>query len=61
MTRERKMKRRWMLVLLGLLWGGAVQAGVVPYQVDGQAFEGYYLAAPDKQAPLVCWYMTGTG
>ena len=55
------MKRRWMLVLLGLLWGGAVQAGAVPYQVDGQAFEGYYLAAPDKQAPLVCWYMTGTG
>lgn len=47
------MKRRWMLVLLGLLWGGAVQAGAVPYQVDGQAFEGYYLAAPDKQAPLV--------
>ncbi|MFM1684232.1 dienelactone hydrolase family protein [Aeromonas salmonicida] len=47
------MKRRWMLVLLGLLWGGAVQAGTVPYQVDGQAFEGYYLAAPDKQAPLV--------
>ncbi|HGY5298161.1 TPA: dienelactone hydrolase family protein [Aeromonas salmonicida] len=47
------MKRRWMLVLLGLLWGGAVQAGAVPYQVDGQAFEGYYLAATDKQAPLV--------
>ena len=47
------MKTRWILALLGLIWGGAAQAGAVRYQVDGQPFEGYYLAAADKQAPLV--------
>lgn len=47
------MKTRWILTLLGLIWGGAAQAGAVRYQADGQAFEGYYLAAADKQAPLV--------
>lgn len=47
------MKTRWILALIGLIWGGAAQAGAVRYQVDGQPFEGYYLAAADKQAPLV--------
>ncbi|MGE6106307.1 dienelactone hydrolase family protein [Aeromonas sobria] len=47
------MKTRWILALLGLIWGTAAQAGAVRYQVDGQPFEGYYLAAADKQAPLV--------
>jgi len=47
------MKTRWILALIGLIWGGAAQAGAVRYQVDGQPFEGYYLVAADKQAPLV--------
>ena len=47
------MKQAWILALLGLIWGSAAQAGAVRYEVDGQPFEGYYLGAVDKQAPLV--------
>ncbi|MGY3901354.1 dienelactone hydrolase family protein [Aeromonas lusitana] len=46
------MKKAWILALLGLIWGGAAQAGAMRYEVDGQPFEGYYLAA-GKKAPLV--------
>ncbi|MEG0007475.1 MAG: dienelactone hydrolase family protein [Aeromonas sp.] len=46
------MKKAWILALLGLMWGGAAQAGAVRYEVDGQPFEGYYLTA-GKKAPLV--------
>lgn len=46
------MKKAWILALLGLIWGGGAQAGAVRYEVDGQPFEGYYLAA-GKKAPLV--------
>lgn len=46
------MKKAWILALLGLIWSGASQAGAVRYDIDGQSFEGYYLAAGPK-APLV--------
>ncbi|MGL5813718.1 MAG: dienelactone hydrolase family protein [Aeromonas sp.] len=46
------MKKAWILALIGLIWGGAAQAGAVRYEIDGQQFEGYYLAA-GKGAPLV--------
>ncbi|MGY3943127.1 dienelactone hydrolase family protein [Aeromonas tecta] len=46
------MKKAWILALLGLIWSGVSQAGAVRYEVDGQSFEGYYLAAGQK-APLI--------
>lgn len=46
------MMKRWILALMGLMWGGLAQAEAVRYEVDGQSFEGYYLAA-GKGAPLV--------
>ena len=39
---------------------GVAEAGAVRYEVEGQPFEGYYLAA-DVAAPWWCWCTTGTG
>lgn len=52
LSRETNMKQAWILTLLGLIWSGASQAGAVRYEIDGQPFEGYYLAA-GQRAPLV--------
>lgn len=46
------MKKAWILALFGLIWSGVSQAGAVRYEVDGQPFEGYYLAA-GQRSPLV--------
>lgn len=47
------MRKAWILALFGLMGSGVAEAGAVRYEVEGQPFEGYYLAAADKQAPLV--------
>ena len=50
---DARMKRAWILALLGLMGSGAAEAGAVRYEVEGKPFEGYYLAGADKEAPLV--------
>lgn len=50
---DERMKRAWILALLGLMGSAAAEAGAVRYEVEGKPFEGYYLAGADKDAPLV--------